>query len=116
MKENSFYLIDNTYIKLINNLGGKYGDSKQRPIIVVLKIKILTDYFGLYQQVIFLTELKIKFPSIITTYNYQKMIFVLRIIILVTPINRHYIELVTAFLSQINILLKHTFRKAIPFA
>lgn len=27
MKENSFYLIDNTYIKLINNLGGKYGDS-----------------------------------------------------------------------------------------
>ncbi|MEQ2416581.1 hypothetical protein AAAY30_05785 [Ruminococcoides bili] len=45
MKENSFYLIDNTYIKLINNLGGKYGDSKQRPIYCCINDKNINGLF-----------------------------------------------------------------------
>ena len=45
MKENSFYLIDNSYIKLINNLGGKYGDSKQRPIYCCIKDKNINGLF-----------------------------------------------------------------------
>lgn len=116
MKENSFYLIDNSYIKLINNLGGKYGDSKQRPIYCCIKDKNINGLFWAIPT----SDISHRTQNQIAKYNnyiqLPKMIFVLRIIILVTPINRHYIELVTAFLSQINILLKHTFRKAIPFA
>lgn len=37
MKEHGFYLIKDEYVNLINSLGGKYSDSKERPIYCCLK-------------------------------------------------------------------------------
>ena len=45
MKENGFYLLDNSYIKLIQQIGGIYNDNKARPIFCCLKDKFTE---GLY--------------------------------------------------------------------
>lgn len=37
MKEHGFYLIKDEYIKLVNKLGGKYNDAKERPIYCCIK-------------------------------------------------------------------------------
>lgn len=45
LSENHFYLISEDYINLVNKLGGKYYDKKERPVYCCIKDKDLT---GLY--------------------------------------------------------------------
>lgn len=46
MKENGFYLIKQGYVELVNNvIGGKYNDTKQRPVYCCIKDKHID---GLY--------------------------------------------------------------------
>lgn len=45
MRENRFYLVTQTFIDLIKDLGGKYEDNKQRPIYCCIKDKYID---GLY--------------------------------------------------------------------
>lgn len=37
MKENGFYLLKDEYVTTVNNLGGKYLDTKERPIYCCIR-------------------------------------------------------------------------------
>ena len=45
MIKNGFYLIKQEYIDLIDNIGGKYSDNKQRPVYCCVKDKYINNLF-----------------------------------------------------------------------
>jgi len=45
MKENAIYFAKNSFYQIIRDLGGSWNDSKERPIVCLLKLKENTDIY-----------------------------------------------------------------------
>ncbi|BCJ96808.1 hypothetical protein acsn021_43770 [Anaerocolumna cellulosilytica] len=46
MKENSIYFAENMFYQIIRDVGGAWNDSKERPIVCLLKLEEIVKFTG----------------------------------------------------------------------